>query len=103
MNKAELADAIAAASGVDRVRVTEVLNAFEDVVIANVSKGEKIVLSGFLSFERVERKARSARNPQTGEMIQVQSSSAPKISIGSTFKEAVKAGDGTTGGGPRVE
>jgi len=48
------------------------------------------VLSGFLSFERVERKARTARNPQTGEAIQVAASRAPKVSIGSTFKKAVK-------------
>jgi DNA-binding protein HU-beta len=67
VNKAELVDAIVAESG------------------------EKIVLSGFLSFERVERKARTARNPQTGEAIQVKASRAPKVSIGSTFKKAVKA------------
>ena len=90
MNKAELVDAIAAESGAAKNTVAEVLKAFEDVVVKNVSNGEKIVLSGFLSFERVQRKARTARNPQTGEAIQVAASKAPKISIGSTFKKAVK-------------
>ena len=90
MNKAELVDAIAAESGAAKNTVAEVLKAFEDVVVKNVSNGEKIVLSGFLSFERVQRKARTARNPQTGEAIQVAASKAPKVSIGSTFKEAVK-------------
>ena len=90
MNKAELVDAIAAESGAAKNTVAEVLKAFEDVVVKNVSSGEKIVLSGFLSFERVQRKARTARNPQTGEAIQVAASKAPKISIGSTFKKAVK-------------
>ncbi len=90
MNKAELVDAIAAESGAAKNTVAEVLKAFEDVVVKNVSKGEKIVLSGFLSFERVQRKARTARNPQTGEAIQVAASKAPKVSIGSTFKKAVK-------------
>ena len=70
MNKAELVEAIVAESGATKNTVAEVLKAFEDVVVGNVSKGEKIVLSGFLSFERVERKARTARNPQTGEAIQ---------------------------------
>lgn len=90
MNKAELVDAIVAESGAAKNTVAEVLKAFEEVVVENVSKGEKIVLSGFLSFERVERKARTARNPQTGEAIQVSASRAPKVSIGSTFKKAVK-------------
>jgi DNA-binding protein HU-beta len=90
VNKAELVDAIVAESGATKAAVTEFLRAFEDVVVENVAKGEKIVLSGFLSFERVERKARTARNPQTGEAIQVAASRAPKVSIGSTFKKAVK-------------
>ena len=90
MNKAELVDAIVAESGAAKNTVAEVLKAFEDVVVRNVSMGEKIVLSGFLSFERVNRKARTARNPQTGEAIQVMASTAPKVSIGSTFKKAVK-------------
>ncbi len=90
MNKAELVDAIVAETGATKTTVAEVLKSLEDVVVANVSKGEKIVLSGFLSFERVERKARTARNPQTGETIQVKASRAPKVSIGSTFKKAVK-------------
>ena len=90
MNKAELVDAIVAESGATKAAATEFLRAFEDVVVENVAQGEKIVLSGFLSFERVERKARTARNPQTGEAIQVAASRAPKVSIGSTFKKAVK-------------
>ncbi|MGP8010607.1 MAG: HU family DNA-binding protein [Acidimicrobiales bacterium] len=90
MNKAELVEAIVADSGANKNTVAEVLKSLEYVVVGNVSKGEKIVLSGFLSFERVERKARTARNPQTGEAIQVKASRAPKVSIGSTFKKAVK-------------
>jgi DNA-binding protein HU-beta len=90
VNKAELVDAIVAESGASKSTVADVLRAFEDVVVKQVVGGEKVVLSGFLSFERVERKARTARNPQTGETIQVMASRAPKVSIGSTFKKAVK-------------
>jgi DNA-binding protein HU-beta len=90
MNKADLIDAIVAKSGATKSSVTDVLRAFEEVVVDGVAGGEKIVLSGFLSFERVERKARTARNPQTGAAIQVAASRAPKVSIGSTFKKAVK-------------
>jgi DNA-binding protein HU-beta len=90
VNKAELVEAIVAESGATKNTVAEVLKAFEDVVVSNVTRGEKVVLSGFLSFERVERKARTARNPQTGEPIEVKASRAPKVSIGSTFKKQVK-------------
>ena len=90
MNKSELVDAIAAESGAAKNTVGDVLRAFEDVIVKNVVAGEKVVLAGFLSFERVERKARTARNPQTGEPIQVPATRAPKVSIGSTFKKAVK-------------
>ena len=90
MNKADLIDAIVAKSGATKSSVTDVLRAFEEVVVDGVAGGEKIVLSGFLSFERVERKARTARNPQTGAAIQVAASRAPQVSIGSTFKKAVK-------------
>ncbi|MGC8498113.1 MAG: HU family DNA-binding protein [Acidimicrobiales bacterium] len=90
MNKAELVEAVAAASGATKSTVAEVLRAFEDVVVRNVAQGEKVVLSGFVAFERVQRKARTARNPQTGEAIQVSASRAPKVTIGSTFKKAVK-------------
>jgi DNA-binding protein HU-beta len=90
VNKSELVDAIVAESGATKAAAAEFLRAFEEVVVTNVSKGEKIVLSGFLSFERVDRKARTARNPQTGEAIQVAASQAPKVSIGSTFKKSVK-------------
>jgi DNA-binding protein HU-beta len=90
MNKAELVEAVAASSGTTKSTVGDVLKAFEEVVTTNVVKGEKIVLSGFLTFERVDRKARTARNPQTGAPIEVPASKAPKVSIGSTFKKAVK-------------
>jgi len=86
-----LVDAIVAESGANKNTVAEVLKALEDVVVSNVSKGEKIVLSGFLSFERVARKARTARNPQTGEAIQVKASNAPKVSLAQPSRRQSKA------------
>jgi DNA-binding protein HU-beta len=103
MNNAELVETIAAANGVDRIKVAAVLSAFEEVVDGSVSKGENVVSSRFLSFERVECKSRSACNPRSGEALQIDGSKAPKVSIGSAFKRAVKGGDGTTGCGPGVE
>ena len=90
MNKTELVEAIVTKTGATKSTVNEIVAALEDIVVHNVVKGEKVVITGFVSFERVERKARTARNPQTGEAIQVKASRAPKVSIGAAFKKAVK-------------
>lgn len=90
MNKTELVEEIVAKTGATKSTVSEIVAALEDVVVTNVCKGEKVVITGFISFERVDRKARTARNPQTGEPIQVKASKAPKVSIGAAFKKAVK-------------
>ena len=90
MNKTELVETVATHTGIAKGTVAEVLGGFEDVILASVASGEKVTVTVFVSFEQVQRKARTARNPQTGEPIQVKASKAPKVSIGSTFKKAVK-------------
>ena len=57
MNKTELVAAIATHTQVDKAKVAAVLDGLEDVVSASVRKGEKVALTGFVSFDRVERKA----------------------------------------------
>ena len=89
MNKSELVSAIATHTKVDRKQVAAVLGGLEDVVSVQVKKGEKVALTGFVSFERVDRKARTARNPQTGEAIKVKASKAPRVTAGATFKKVV--------------
>ena len=90
MNQTELIEALAEKTGSSKTDASTCLNTFEDIITTNVKKGEKVVITGFISFERVERKARTARNPQTGEAIQVKASRAPKVSIGAAFKKAIK-------------
>lgn len=90
MNKTELVTAIAGHTDIDKRTVAAVLDGLEDVVSANVKKGEKVALTGFVSFERVARKARTARNPQTGEAVHVKASKAPKVTAGATLKKIVK-------------
>ncbi len=90
MNKTELISAIAAHTDETSKTVATVLSGLEDVVFATVASGEKVAITGFVSFDRVERKARTARNPQTGEAIQVKASKAPRVSAGAAFKKVVK-------------
>lgn len=67
------------------------LNAFVDVVSEGLTKGEKIQIVGFGTFEVAERSAREGRNPQTGEAITLAASRVPKFKAGKGLKDAVNA------------
>jgi DNA-binding protein HU-beta len=92
MTKTELVAAISDKTGVAKTDVEKVLKGFEDEVHEVVSAGkEKLTLPGFLSFERTRRAARTGRNPQTGETIQVPAANAVKVTAGSKLKATAKA------------
>ena len=90
MNKTELIEAVAAHTGQAKSTVAEILAGLEDIVVGTVNKGEKVALTGFVSFDRVDRKARTARNPQTGAENKGPASKAPKVSAGASFKNVIK-------------
>jgi DNA-binding protein HU-beta len=97
MNKAELIDQIAQRTGVSKKDVGEVIDGLLAEIADVVSEdGGKISLPGFLSIERVERKARQGRNPQTGAMMDIPSSHGVRVRAGSRLKAAGK-GPGWTG------
>ena len=89
MNKADLIAAIAAKTG-DTKKVAEAsVNAFVDVVTEALTKGDKVQLVGFGSFEVRKRAARKGRNPQTKEEIKIPASKAPVFKAGKALKELV--------------
>lgn len=90
MNKSELVAAVAARSGQTQGDVDETIKALFEVVAEAVGKGEKVQIPGWISFEQTERSARTGRNPQTGETIQIPASKAVKVSAGSKLKDAAK-------------
>ena len=89
LTKTDLIAAVAAHTGSTSKDVATVLSGLEDVITANVAKGEKVVITGFLTFDRAQRAARTGRNPQTGETIKIKASKSPKVSAGATFKKVV--------------
>jgi DNA-binding protein HU-beta len=89
MNKGELIDAVADASGESKRTAESVVNALIDTVEAQVKKGEKVTLPGFGTFERRARSARTARNPRTGEEIKVKATKVPAFKPGAGFKSSV--------------
>jgi len=94
MNKRDLIDAISGRLG-DKKSATEALNAVLDTIQAAVASGDKVAITGFGVFEKSERPARTARNPATGDPIEVAASSVPKFRPGADFKALV---NGTAGG-----
>lgn len=90
MNKAELVSAIAEQSEVSKKDTEKVLKSFVDVVSGALKAGDKVQLVGFGTFEVSERAARSGRNPQTGETIEIAASKMPKFKAGKALKDLVK-------------
>lgn len=91
MNKSELVESVAQATGLSQKAaqgaVAAVLNAIEDAV----AEGEKVVLPGFGTFEKRDRPARQGHNPSTGEKIKIAATSVPAFKVGSKFKAYVAA------------
>jgi DNA-binding protein HU-beta len=89
LNKQELIDSITNATGQPKKAVSDVLNSTIDTIKTQVSKGERISLPGFGTFERRDRNARTARNPQTGDPITIPATQVPAFRAGSEFKNSV--------------
>ncbi|MET8170757.1 HU family DNA-binding protein [Streptomyces sp. NPDC005329] len=91
MNRSELVSALSERAEVSRKDADAVLTALAGTVGDVVAKGdEKVTIPGFLSFERTHRAARTARNPQTGEPLEIPAGYGVKVSAGSKLKEAAK-------------
>ena len=89
MNKAEMIDAVAEATDLSRADAEKATNAVLDNIIGALSKGDQVTLIGFGTFSVRDRAARSGRNPQTGETIQIKASKSPGFKAGKAFKDAV--------------
>jgi DNA-binding protein HU-beta len=89
VNKADLVSNVASSTGESKRTVADVLDATISTIEKQVKKGEKVTLPGFGTFSRRNRAARTARNPRTGEEIQVKASKVPAFKPGAGFKDIV--------------
>ena len=92
MNKKELIDSVAGATGENRRTVAGVIDATVDEIQKQVKKGERVSLPGFGTFSRRDRAARTARNPRTGEEVKVKAAKVPAFKAGAGFKDFVGGG-----------
>ena len=89
MNKTELIAAIAEKAELSKKDSEKALKAFVDVVAEELKKDHKVQLVGFGTFEVSERSARTGRNPQTGEEMEIAACKAPKFKAGKALKDAI--------------
>ncbi len=116
VNKGQLVDALEARLGTKKA-AAEALEAVVDTITVTVAKGGKVAITGFGTFERAARAARTGRNPRTGEPVKIKKTSVPRFRAGTAFKSvtsdvkalrtfttaaASRAASATTGAAARI-
>jgi DNA-binding protein HU-beta len=89
MNKSELVEAVAKESGLSNADARRAVDAFIGTVEKALKKGDEVAITGFGKFSVVKRGARTGRNPQTGEVVKIKASKAPKFTPGAGLKAVV--------------
>ncbi len=89
MNKSDVIQDVAGASGVSKSDVEKVIDAFFDTVRTAASNGDRVAWPSFGSFSVTQRQARTGRNPRTGEPVPIAASKALKFSASSSLKTAL--------------
>ncbi|KPV98123.1 HU family DNA-binding protein [Pseudoalteromonas shioyasakiensis] len=89
VNKSQLIDQIAADADISKAAAGRALDSFIEAVSGALKDGDSVALVGFGTFSVRERAARSGRNPQTGETIQIAAANIPSFKAGKALKDAV--------------
>lgn len=90
MNKEELVKEVSKKAKVSQKATTDVVAAILETIEKSVSKGKKVTLVGFGTFEARKRAARTGRNPQTGAELKIAAKTVPAFTAGKKFKDLVK-------------
>ena len=89
MNKADLVSSVAEKAEVTKKDSEKVTTAVFDVIEEALAKGDKVQLVGFGTFEVRDRAARTGRNPQTGEEIQIAATRVPAFRAGKALRDSI--------------
>ena len=89
MNKQELIENIAESADITKAAAGRALDSMIDSVSGALKEGDSVVLVGFGTFTVRDRAARTGRNPQTGEEIQIAAAKVPAFKAGKALKDAV--------------
>ncbi|BFM16399.1 DNA-binding protein HU-beta [Maricurvus nonylphenolicus] len=89
MNKSELIEAVAASADIPKAAAGRAVDAVVETVTSALKEGDQVVLVGFGTFAVKDRAARTGRNPQTGEPIEIAAAKIPSFKAGKALKDAV--------------
>ena len=90
MTKAELVEKMAKDSGISKATAGKAMASMIEGIVKTLKKGNKVTLVGFGTFSVSKRKARTGRNPRTGETIKLAAHKTPRFTAGRAFKDAIK-------------
>lgn len=90
MTKADFIDKVAMRANISRREANEVFSTITDVITEALIAGDSLTFVGFGKFETRQRKAKTARNPQTGAELTIPAKRVPAFKPGKALKEAVK-------------
>jgi len=90
MNKQAIVDVVHGKLGTTKVQAEQVVDTVIESIVGNLKKGEEVSIAGLGIFSVKQRAARQARNPRTGETLQVPAMKVPKFRAAKALKEAVK-------------
>ena len=94
MNKTEMADRLAARTGLSKGAARDAVDGVFAIVGEALADGEDVRLPGFGTFGTRSRPAHTGRNPRTGEAVSISASTSPTFRAGKTLKDTVNAGSG---------
>lgn len=89
MNKSELIEAVAASADIPKAAAGRAVDAVIEAVTNALKSDDQVVLVGFGTFSVKDRAARTGRNPQTGEPIEIAAAKIPSFKAGKALKDAV--------------
>ena len=95
MNKAEMADRLAARTGLSKAVAKEAVDGVFGAIGDALANGEEVRIAGFGTFGTRNRPARTGRNPSTGEAVSISASTSPTFKAGKTLKDVINAGSGS--------
>ena len=90
MTKAELIEAVAKDAKITKTAAAQAIDSITGTITKDLKKRGRITLTGFGTFSVANRKARTGRNPQTGQEIRIPASKTPKFTAGKALKDAVR-------------
>jgi DNA-binding protein HU-beta len=92
VNRSQLLNKFAEDNELTRKQADEYVTSLVDIITGSVASGEDVAISGFAKFRRIDRPARLARNPATGETVKVKAKRVARITPLKNFKDSVLSG-----------